>query len=205
MEQLMITIPDEANYELASPYLLNLYKDFGERILWCDDEITEDSLEYVKYILNWNREDAKAGLAPNERKPIRIFFHSPGGSLDVQDVLKSVISLSKTPVIGIAMGSVASAAAYMFLSCHKRYMLKTAYFLFHLGSVATAGNAADVLSAMKDYQQQLDDMVREITEHTKYTDEEVKENIKADWIIRSTEALEHGIVDGIIEDIDILL
>ena len=60
-------------------------------------------------------------------------------------------------------------------------------------------------AAMKDYQQQLDDMVKEITKHTKYTEEEVKENIKADWIIRADEALEKGIIDGIVEDIDILL
>lgn len=205
MEQLMITIPDDANLQLASPYLLNLYKDFEERILWFDDEITDDSLEFVKYILNWNREDEEAKLEVEERKPIRIFFHSPGGLLDVQDVLKSVIRLSKTPIIGIAMGSVASAAAYLFLNCHKKYMLKTAYFLFHLGSVQTAGNAADVMSAMRDYQQQLDEMVKEITAHTNYSDEEVKENIKADWIIRSTEALERGIVDGIVDDITMLL
>lgn len=205
MEQLMITIPDDANYQLASPYLLNLYKDFEQRILWCDDEITEDSLEYAKYILNWNREDEEAHLTPEERKPIRIFFHSPGGLLDVEDVLKSVIRLSKTPIIGIAMGSVASAAAYLFLNCHKRYMLKTAYFLFHLGSVATSGNAADVITAMKDYQQQLDDMIVEITNHTNYTTEEVKENIKADWFIRSTEAVEKGVVDAVVEDIELLL
>ena len=39
--------------------------------------------------------------------------------------------------------------------------------------------------------------------HTKYTEEEIEENIQTDWYIRTKEALEKGIVDEIIDDIDI--
>ena len=49
------------------------------------------------------------------------------------------------------MGVAASAAAYIFLSCHKRYMLKDAYFLFHKGSIGFQGNATDVLTLIEDY------------------------------------------------------
>ena len=41
-------------------------------------------------------------------------------------------------------------------------------------------------------------------ENTKYTEEEIEENIQTDWYIRMDEAQEKGLVDGLITDIDIL-
>ena len=40
-------------------------------------------------------------------------------------------------------------------------------------------------------------------DNTKYTEEEIEENIQTDWYIRTTEALQKGIVDELIEDIDV--
>jgi ATP-dependent protease ClpP protease subunit len=40
-------------------------------------------------------------------------------------------------------------------------------------------------------------------QNTKYTEEEIAENIQTDWYIRTEEALEKGIVDEIITDIDL--
>ena len=40
-------------------------------------------------------------------------------------------------------------------------------------------------------------------EHTEYTDEEIVENIQTDWYIRIEEAIEKGLVDEVITDIDL--
>ena len=40
-------------------------------------------------------------------------------------------------------------------------------------------------------------------ENTKYTEEEIEENIQTDWYIRIDEAIEKGLVDEVITDIDI--
>lgn len=40
-------------------------------------------------------------------------------------------------------------------------------------------------------------------DNTNYTEEEIEENIQTDWYIRTKEALEKGIVDELITDIDL--
>lgn len=117
---------------LPSPSIEQFYDDFNNRTIWMIDEIDGDSLDTVSKIVRWNREDW--GKPVKERKPIKIFFYCPGGSLDVEESIVSVIKLSKTPVWGIAVGMVASAATLIYLSCHKRYALPNAYFIIHQGS-----------------------------------------------------------------------
>ena len=48
-------------------------------------------------------------------------------------------------------------------------------------------------------------MINFYIDNTKYTEEEIIENIQTDWYIRQDEALEKGIVDEIITDIDTLI
>ena len=103
------------------------------------------------------------------------------------------------------MGMTASAAAYIFLSCHKRFMLKDSYFLFHKGSIGMQGNATDVLALIEDYQNQLQFLVDKIVEKTNFSQEEVAENIMQDWYVRADLALEKGVVDKVIDDIEELI
>jgi hypothetical protein len=56
----------------------------------------------------------------------------------------------------------------------------------------------------KDYEKQIETLMLFYIEHTKYTEEEIIENIQTDWYIRIDEALEKGMVDEVITDIDIL-
>lgn len=202
-EQLLLQLPEEANLQLPSPYYVNLYKDFNERILWIDGEITPDSLEFVKYILNYNREDK--GIPTESRKPIKILFNSPGGDLDVHYTLRSIIKLSKTPIIGIAMGPVFSAAATIFLSCHKRYALENSSFLFHKGSGRIGGNFNEMSAFFEDYQKSINKLIDIIIEDTNYTEEEVVKKIQTDWYVYATEALEKNVIHGIVDNIEILL
>lgn len=199
-DSVMVYVPTNvANQQLPDEELLAFYQDLENRVLWIDDEISDLSLLYVKNILRWNREDKDVPV--EERKPIKLLFHSVGGDLDVQAMMSNIITLSKTPIIGVAMGMVASAAAYIFLNCHKRYMLSSSYFLFHKGSIGVSGDANNVLSLIEDYQEQLNILVKKIVGKTEFTEEEVLDNIGVDWYVRSTEALEKKVVDKVVDDI----
>ena len=150
LDSITLNIPKSiSNLQLPDPELATYYKDLDNRILWIDDEINEYSLEYARLILRWNDEDKKK--KPEKRKPIKLLFFSPGGDLDVNNTLIDVISLSKTPIWGINMGRCASAAAFIFLSCHKRFMLPNGYFLFHQGSGTFSGSYLEVCAQMQDY------------------------------------------------------
>lgn len=195
----LIVPPSVENLELPDPSLLNFYKDLENRIYWIDDEINEYSLDLIQYIIRWNTEDKD--IPVEQRKPIRLLFHSPGGDLTVHSAISDIISLSKTPIIGIAIGEVASAAAYIFLMCHKRYALPSAVFLFHKGSIAASGNANDILTLIEDYQQQLNLLAEKIGQQTSYSIEDIESHLTTDWYIRTEEALKYGVIDGIINDI----
>lgn len=112
-----IAIPENVeNMQLPSPELLTFYKNFEDRILWIDNEINDYSIEYAKYIMQWNRDDKLAGIKKEDRKPIKLLFFSPGGDLNINNMLVDTIALSETKVIGINCGMAASAACFTFMS-----------------------------------------------------------------------------------------
>lgn len=190
------------NLSLPDPDLLNKYIDLENRIVWIDDEINTFTLNVIQYIIYWNRMDKD--LPVEKRKPIKILFFTQGGMLDIYNSIADVIELSQTPVYGINMGVCASAGAFIFLSCHKRFMLPNAYFLFHKGSIGFNGNATDVLSLIEDYQEQLDLLVQSVVSKTDFTEEEMAEKIMSDFYVRAQLALEKKVVNQIIDDISIL-
>ena len=201
---ILISLPEEANLQLPSPELVNFYNDLKTRTFWIDSEIDENSLSLVQYILQWNREDL--GIPVEERKPIRLLFYSMGGSLDVEETLVSMIKLSKTPIYGIALGVVASAASLIYLACHKRYAFPNAYFVLHKGSCNNiGGNFNEVQAAMEDYRAQIEKMEKFYIENTTYPEEVIKEKIKTDWYIHIEEAVQFNIVNEVLENIDVLL
>lgn len=129
MDKLIVPIPEIANHQLPDASLLQFYNDLENRIYWIDDEINTYSYDLIQYILKWNREDKDIPIS--ERKPIRLIFCSPGGDLDVEEAIVSMINLSKTPIYGIAISCVASAASLIYLSCHKNmhYLMLIGFYI----------------------------------------------------------------------------
>lgn len=206
MDNITLHIPQPLeNMNLPNPELLTYYSDLEKRIIWLEEEVTEYTLEFVRKIIEWNREDEMNGLEPKDRKPIKIFFFSPGGDLDVNYALIDTIRLSKTPVYGINIGRCCSAAAYIYLSCHHRYMMNHSYFVFHQGSSQLSGSYNEVVAIMNDYQGQVAELSNLMKERTLYTEEEIMDNIVTEWYVRKEEALEKGVCHEIINDISILL
>lgn len=190
------------NFQLPDPSLMAYYNDIQSRIFWLSSEISSDTYELVQYIIRINREDKDIPIS--KRVPIRIYFNSPGGDLDVADTLCSIIALSKTPVYGYALGLVASAASIIYLACHKRYALPTAYWIFHKGSANMSGDYNTLATAMEDYQRQIKRLVNYYIENTKFPSNVIEEKIKTDWYIHTEEALEFGVTNEILVDIDTL-
>lgn len=194
----------EANLQLADPSLVQYYHDLKNRIIWIDEEIDGMTLDVVSKIIRWNQDDKD--IPVEDRKPIRILFNSPGGSLDVEETIVSIIKLSKTPIYGIALGMVASAASLIFLSCHKRFALSNAYLILHKGSCQNiSGDYTNVQNAMEDYRKQIEQLEKFYIENTQIPEEIVREKLKSDWYIRGQKLIEYGLIDEWIEDIEIFL
>ena len=193
----------DANLQLADPSLVQYYHDLANRSIWIDGEINVSTLDIVSKIIRWNREDK--GKPINERKPIKLFFLSPGGDLEIEEAVVSIIRLSQTPVWGIAMGMVASAASLIYLSCHKRFALPNAYLIIHQGSAQMGGNYDQMVAAMKDYEEQIERMTKFYIENTDYTENEIRTNIKTDWYVRGEELLQRKLITDWVSTIDELL
>lgn len=193
----------DANLQLADPSLVQYYHDLANRSIWIDGEINVSTLDIVSKIIRWNREDK--GKPIDERKPIKLFFLSPGGDLEIEEAVVSTIRLSQTPVWGIAMGMVASAASLIYLSCHKRFALPNAYLIIHQGSAQMDGNYDQMVAAMKDYEEQIERMTKFYIENTDYTEDEIRTNIKTDWYVRGEELLERKLITNWVSTIDELL
>lgn len=203
-DPMIIQIPSEIeNVQLPTPELLTFYKDKERRCLWIDDEINNLSLEICRLIIQWNREDENQPIS--NRTPIKLFFFSPGGDLDVNYTIIDTIKMSKTPVYGINMGSCCSAAAYIYLACHKRFVLPHSYFLFHQGSSQMSGTYGEIVAAMEAYQSQVNELSSFMKERTNYTLDEITDNIVGEWYVRKDEAIEKGVCHQIVDDMAILL
>ena len=195
-------LPDTANLQLADPSLVNFYSDLENRTYWLNDEINHYTFDLVQYIIRWNREDKDIPI--EERKPIHIIIDCGGGHLSVSETVSNVIKMSKTPVYGIALGYVASGATVIYLSCHKKYALPNSVFVLHKGSCSgVSGTYDEIVAFARDYEKQMETLIGFYIDNTGYTEEEIEENIQTDWYIRTKEALEKGIVDELVADIDI--
>ena len=203
MDNLFVTIPERANYSVADPELLFYYEDLNERVWNLVSEVDDSLLDFARHVIRWNREDR--GIPVEERKPIRLYINSPGGDLNIFYTVKDIIEMSKTPIVAVNLGMAYSAAALLFLSCRERYMLKSSKILLHLGSASLGGSYLDLMSAVADYQEQVESFVSAIQEKTTYTPDEIESNISSDWYIDAKDALAHGAATKIIDDIDELL
>lgn len=197
--------PDLENVKLPSPELMLFYKDIERRVFWLLGPVDDTLYGLVQYILHWNMEDKD--IPVEQRQPIRIIIASGGGDLEVEKTLSSIIEFSETPVYGIAIGLCASAASMIFLSCHKRFALPNATFVFHQGSCEDLGGTyQQVVAFMENYERDIAAMSVFYKQHTKYDPDLIDDKLQSgDWYIDSHEALKNGVVHELVNSLDILL
>ena len=202
LELPVVEIPDAlANLMLPAPDLVTYYKNLEFRTLWLDTEVTVDWLEVERQIILWNREDRNTPV--EVRRPIRLMIYSYGGDLEVNNSLINLIKISKTPVIGVNMGQANSAGCYIFMSCHKRYAMPNAQFLIHQGSASgMKGTYGQMNAYMRDYTRKMDALKEYIIAHTKIAPEVLEDKLSGEWFVTAEEAVELGICDKIVTDID---
>lgn len=204
MENITINLPKNLdNMALPDPFLLNQYQELEDRIIWLDSSVNEDTVEIGKKILRWNMEDRTK--KPKKVKPIVLLIFSYGGNLDVCNSLIDIIEGSDTPVYGVNMGIAASAACFIYLACHKRFMLPRSSFLIHRGSGGYEGTYEQVLAQIVDYQNSIELIVNLVKEKTNYSEKEIEEKISTEWYIRKEEALKYGVTHQVVKNLNEVL
>jgi ATP-dependent protease ClpP protease subunit len=198
-----ISIPQNVeNLQLPDPSLLQFYRNYENRILWIDDEITTMTLEYAKMVMQWNFEDKQNNIPIENRIPIKVVFFSPGGDLEVNNCLVDTLQLSKTKVIGINVGIAASSGCFIYLACHERYTFPTAEFLLHKGAGRFEGDYNDVVAAIINYQRQIEELGKFVLSRTNIPEDVFEANFENDWYLSAKEAVDLGVAHGFITSLD---
>ena len=200
LEEDFMDVEDLMETTLPPPTLLEYYRRLNDReILW-NDLIDDGMIDIPMYIFKWNKEDK--GLPVEERKPIKIFINSDGGTANVTLYTANVIALSKTPVITIGMGRAYSSGGLLLMAGHKRYIFDSTSILIHDGSTGAVGDTGKVLDNL-EFTKESEAKVRKfILEHTNIPQDLIDRNYRRDWFMFSDEAIKYGVADEIITDLD---
>lgn len=191
----------EATAKLADPTLLDYYKRLNNREILINEDIDDGIVEWTQEIVEWNREDISKAI--QDRKPIKIWINSNGGSLNAINELITICNLSKTPVIGIGMAKCYSAGGLLLMGIPKgnRYILASTEALIHDGSTGSYGDTGKVLDDLERTKKIEEDTKQFILSHTNITEKEYDENYRKNWWLDANEIIEKGVADHIITNI----
>lgn len=148
----------------------------------------------------WNDYDESKGIPVEERKPIKLYIDSYGGSLIETFCMIDAIRASKTPVWGICRSTAYSGGFFTLIACHKRFGYKHSSYLYHEGATGQTGTAGQFQNYANFYRKQLDLLKEEVIEYTNITEDEYKDIKKDDVWYDAKEALEKGIIDVIVDE-----
>lgn len=142
----------------------------------------------------WAREDAK--------RPIRIVFNSPGGSvmdgLALYDYIQEIKDTYGTTIDTVALGTAASMAAVLLQAGDKRVIGKHAYLMVHEVSGESIGSMSEIQDQAKFTERLQNQLLDILAERTKLPRKEIKDKWeRKEWWIDATEALELGFCDEI--------
>lgn len=139
--------------------------------------------------------------AQDPSKDIRLFINSSGGSISAAMGVFDAIQLCRAPVSTIAFGFAASTAAILLAagSKGKRLAMPNARIMLHQPMGGASGQAIDVEIQAKEIMYHKTNVTRILSEITGRTYEQVQEDIDRDRYLSPLEALEYGIIDGVID------
>ncbi|CAA0838828.1 ATP-dependent Clp protease proteolytic subunit 4-chloroplastic [Striga hermonthica] len=164
-----------------------------ERIMFLGDEIDDfvaDAIVSQMLLLD----------AQNPNKDIRLFINSPGGTLSSTMAIFDVLRLVRSDVSTIAFGSSASTASIILAggTKGKRFAMPSTRIMIHQPLGSFSGLAFDVEVQAREISQNRENVIRIYSEITGRSFEQVEKDIDKDKYMSPIEAVEYGIIDGII-------
>ncbi len=197
LKDIQITIP---TLKLPDPNLRDYYREEADRVVWVEGQIGTDTLEVIKKIMHYNKEDKNISI--EERKPIKLYIDTIGGSVSVMLCLVNAIKVSKTPIWTINFCDALSAGAHILAAGHKRFAMPGSTVLIHSGSCAYSGTKEQAQSANAYYDSMTKKADEQLFNDTKIDKKVYNKKAPYDWYLDTDEALKYGIIDKVINDFD---
>jgi ATP-dependent Clp protease protease subunit len=170
-------------------------KLFEDRIIFLGTAISDDVANAVMAQLL-----CLESMDPD--RDIQIYINSPGGSFTALTAIYDTMQFVRCDVATTCMGQAASAAAVLLAAGTpgKRAALPHSRVLIHQPATeGTYGQATDLEIAAREILRMRKQMEEMIARHSHQTVEQVEADVERDKILTAEEAMEYGLIDGLIE------
>jgi ATP-dependent Clp protease protease subunit len=135
-------------------------------------------------------------------RDIIMYINSPGGSFTAMTAIYDTMQYVRPQIQTVVLGQAASAAAVLAAggTPGKRLALPNARILIHQPSTGDAGRgqASDIEIQAKEIARLREWLEVTLSDHTKKTVEEIRNDIDRDKILTAPEALEYGLIDQVL-------
>jgi ATP-dependent Clp protease protease subunit len=150
----------------------------------------------VAQLLFLDREDSE--------RDISLYINSPGGEISAGLAIYDTMQLIQAPVSTIAVGMAASMGTILLTAGAKgrRYALPHATIHVHQPLGGVQGQAAEIEIAAKEILRKRELLNDILERHTGMSRDKVETITDRDFYMTAEEAVEHGIVDKILEPAD---
>ena len=181
----------------------NVLVNSDKRLFFLSDNIDNATIGKICFNLLYilQEDEAEESLKKDyERKPVRIFINSDGGSVYDMWGLVDIIEHSKTPIYTYCNGYAMSAAFTIFLAGHKRYATRHSTFLYHQMSGWRSGKYQDLVEDREEMDFLQSSIENYVAERCSIGLEQLEEYrlTKKDVYIHANSAVELGIIDEVI-------
>ncbi len=176
----------ERSYDIYS----RLLKD---RIIFLGEDVNDTTASLiVAQLLFLESEDPK--------KDIHLYINSPGGSVTAGMAIYDTMQYIKCDVSTICVGMAASMGAFLLAGGEKgkRFILPNAEVMIHQPSGGAKGQATEIQIAAENILKTKKKLNEMLAANTGKDIEQVTADTERDYWMNAEEALEYGLVDGII-------
>ena len=180
----------ERNYDIYS----RLLKD---RIIFLGEEVNETTASLVvAQLLFLESEDPG--------KDIQLYINSPGGMVTAGMAIYDTMQYIKCDVSTICIGLAASMGAFLLAggTKGKRFALPNAEVMIHQPSGGAKGQATDIQITAENILKTKKKLNEILAANTGKTYEQVAADTERDYYMSAEEALEYGLIDGVITNRD---
>lgn len=139
--------------------------------------------------------------AQDPNKEIRLFVNCAGGSISAAMAIYDAIQLCRAEVSTIAFGISASTATVVLAGGSKgrRLAMPNARIMMHQPLGGASGQAIDVEIQAKEIMYHKKNITSILAQITNKSYEQVEKDIDRDRYMSPVEAMEYGIIDGVID------
>ncbi len=179
-------------------YTETIKENLKNRVLIFNDEVNDNIIEnYILHIFKWNREDKD--IDPSKRKKITLIINSPGGDCMIGfGGMVNCIEQSKTPVVAVGIGLVASMAFHIYITCKERYAFKDTILLMHDGEQSAASSGGKFKDIARFFENMDNRTKQHVLKYTNIDEEFYDDHQDREFYIYADDAKELGCVDKII-------